>query len=142
MDIDLLGMFFNETEIAEDEEPQKKLTIKKYDLNRSTGNIIGRFQFEINSRTKLVWTVTLDGVMVGEFGSNLPYNVSAGKYDTVLFRYPGSAKANKDGLHKVHVEFGIIPNIVESSTKTTWDDIVAPGEVDFIIELLPDTSAE
>lgn len=141
MDIELLGMFFNEVSIESDEEPQKKLVINKYNLDRSSKNIIGRFKYEINSRTKLIFNVSVDGVMVNEYGTNLPYETNAGNYDTVLFRYPNSAKANKDGLHKVHVEFGMIPNIVESSYKVVWDDVVAPGEADFEIELTPDTKS-
>jgi hypothetical protein len=141
MDVECIGMFFNESEISEDEDPQIALVIPKDTLNRSSGNIIGRFTYEINSKTKLVYRVYIDKVLVNEYRTNLP-STNSGKYDTVLFRYPGSARANKDGAHRIHVEYGLIPNIAEVSSKVVWDDVVAPGEADFVITLLPSKITE
>jgi hypothetical protein len=137
MKVECLGMYFNETSIDEDEEPSIDLTIKKDELDRSSGNIIGRFQFDIESRTKLVFTVTLDGRKVDDFGTNLPYFEKSGMYDTVLFHYPNSARANKPGMHRVHVECGLIDHIVESSDKMKWFPAEAKSVADFVIRLLP-----
>lgn len=138
MEVDCLGMYFNETSIDEDENPSIDLTIKKDELDRSSGNIVGRFQFEIENRTKLVFTVTLDGRKVDDFGTNLPYMEHSGIYDTVLFHYPNSARAMKPGIHRVHVECGLIDGIVESKEGLVdWKPAQAKSVADFIIRLLP-----
>ncbi|MFA5306110.1 MAG: hypothetical protein WC365_01535 [Candidatus Babeliales bacterium] len=137
MEVKCLGMYFNETSIDEDEEPSIDLTIKKYDLDRSSGFIIGRFKFDIESRSKLVFSVTLDGKKVDDYGTNLPYFEKSGIYDTTLFHYPNSARANKPGIHRVHVECGLIDKIVESSDRMKWYPAKAKSVADFVIRLLP-----
>lgn len=138
MKIECMGMYFNESSIDEDELPATELTIEKDVLDRSSGYIIGRFAFEIESRSKIVFEVTVDGRKVDDYGTNLPYMETSGNYDTTLFKYPNSAKANKNGKHKVHVKYGLIAGVVESQEGLIeWGDIQAIGEADFIINLLP-----
>jgi hypothetical protein len=143
--LEIQGMFFNESEITKEEEPMEKLVIEKDVLDRSSGFIVGRFGFAIQNRAKIVFEVTVDGKKVDDFGTNLPYMENGGVYDTTLFKYPGSAKANKDGIHKVHIRAGLITGIVEGNTKgrneglglTKWGEVKAIVEKDFVIELLP-----
>jgi len=132
------GMFFNENQITKDDEPQMLLEIEKDVLDRSSGFIIGRFAFEIEARSKIVFEVTLDGVKIDDFGTNLPYMETSGVYDTTLFKYPNSARANKDGVHKVHVKAGLITGIVESQADLIeWKAVEATSESLFFIKLLP-----
>lgn len=132
------GMFFNESSIDEDESPVTELTIEKDVLDRSSGFIVGRFNFDIENRSKIVFEVKVDGRKINDYGTNLPYMESSGKYDTTLFKYPNSAKANRDGKHKVHVKAGLIDGIVESQEGLIeWGSIQAISEVDFVINLLP-----
>lgn len=136
--IECLGMFFNENEITKDAEPTTALNIEKDVLDRSSGFIVGRFGFEIDRRSKLVFEVTLDGVKMDDYGTNLPYMESSGVYDTTLFEYPGSAKANEDGEHNVHVKSGLITGIVENQLGLVdWAKVQAYSEADFTITLLP-----
>lgn len=143
--LEIQGIFFNESEITKDEEPMEKLVIEKDVLDRSSGFIIGRFGFAIQNRAKIVFEVTVDGKKVDDFGTNLPYMENGGVYDTTLFKYPNSAKANKDGAHKVHIRAGLITGIVEGNTKgrneglglTKWGEVKAIVEKDFVVELLP-----
>jgi hypothetical protein len=132
------GMFFNENQITKDDEPQILLEIEKDVLDRSSGYIIGRFLFNIASRSKIVFEVTLDGVKIDDFGTNLPYMETSGIYDTTLFKYPNSARANKDGIHRVYVKAGLITGIVESQKDLIeWDAIENTCESLFFIKLLP-----
>lgn len=136
--IECLGMYFNEMSIDEDEMPAQDITINKDVLDRSSGNIIGCFKFDIDNRSKLVFSVELDDRIVDNFGTNLPYQEHSGIYDTVLFHYPNSARANKAGMHRVHVEFGLIDGIVESKEGLiNWGPVEAKGSVDFVIRLTP-----
>ncbi len=132
------GMFFNENQITKDDEPQILLEIEKDVLDRSSGYIIGRFLFNITSRSKIVFEVTLDGVKIDDFGTNLPYMETSGIYDTTLFKYPNSARANKDGIHRVYIKAGLITGIVESQKDLIeWDAIENTSESLFFIKLLP-----
>jgi hypothetical protein len=132
------GMFFNENQITKDDEPQILLEIEKDVLDRSSGYIIGRFLFNIASCSKIVFEVTLDGVKIDDFGTNLPYMETSGIYDTTLFKYPNSARANKDGIHRVYVKAGLITGIVESQEDLIeWDAIENTSESLFFIKLLP-----
>jgi hypothetical protein len=135
----LEGMFFDQWEgFTEEDEPQEKLTIEKDVLDRSTGNIIGRFSYAIDARAKLVYQVSVDGKKVDGYGTGLPYGIGEGEYDTILFKYPNTAKANKDGIHKVHVEYALITGIAESQLGLLeWGKMTAKGTADFTITLLP-----
>jgi len=129
------GIYFNERSIESDKEPSKELTIEKYDLDRSSGFIIGRFDFATDAKTKLVFEVEMDGVKIFKGGSNLPFDKQTGKFDIPLFKYPNSAKANKVGKHKIKITYGVITNIAESSTETEWDDVEDLQEADVVIIL-------
>jgi len=137
MKITCEGIYFNKSSIASDDEPFTNLVIEKDVLDRSSGNIIARFDFEIESKSKLVFEVFFDGIKLDEYGTNLPYMETSGKYDTVLFRYPNSAKANRAGVHKIHVKCGLISGIVEASEITEWKEVEAISEADFYIKLNP-----
>jgi hypothetical protein len=135
----LEGMFFDDwAGWTEEDEPQEKLTIEKDVLDRSSGYIIGRFAYDIAARAKIVFRVTLDGKVMNDYGTGLPYGIGEGDYDTTLFKYPGSAKANKDGVHKLHVDYALITGIAESALGLLeWGELKAKGSADFEIELLP-----
>ncbi len=137
--LEIQGMFFNEQGgFTEEMEPATELTIEKDVLDRSSKFIIGRFGFIIQNRAKIVYEVSVDGKKVNGFGTNLPYMESSGLYETTLFEYPNSAKANKDGKHKVHVKAGLITGIVEKELGLiTWGKVKAITEADFVINLLP-----
>ena len=135
----LEGMFFDDwAGWTEEDEPQEKLTIPKDVLDRSSGYIIGRFSYDIAARAKIVFRVTLDGKVLNAYGTGLPYGIGEGEHDTTLFKYPGSAKANKDGVHKLHVDYALITGIAESALGLLeWGELKAKGSADFEIELLP-----
>ena len=122
------------------DEGAEELVIEKDVLDRSSGQIIGRFNYDTDARAKLVFTVSLDGKVLDEYGTGLPYNTGWGSYDTVLFRYPNGAKQNKDGVHKVHVEYALITGIAESQLGLLeWGKFTesSKGTADFTIRLLP-----
>ena len=136
MDVKCVGLFFNESSIESDKEPSLELVISKDALDRSSGNIIARFEYNVESRSKLLFSVYLDGKQIDDYGTNFPFDSNGGFYDTVLFRYPNSAKANKLGTHKVRVICSIIPNIVESSEDLVdWKDATILSESNFLITL-------
>lgn len=136
MKINTLGIYFNENSIESDKEPSIELTIDKYDLDRSSGYIIARFNYEVETRSKLVFTVTIDGAKVDDYGTNLPAIEGSGDYDTTLFKYPGTAKANKIGKHVVKVKAGLIDGLVLESTATKWKEAQALSEATFVINLV------
>jgi len=139
--VSLSGMFFNQNEIREEDEPVQALTIAKDTLDRSSGFIVGRFKYKIDARSKIIWQVAIDGRQLDGYGTGVPYGASEGIYDTPLFRYPGSARANKDGLHKVHVEYGLITGIAENALGLLDGGRVRSiGSADFTINLLPHTA--
>lgn len=142
--LNVLGLFFNEYGgITKDMEPQPYIAIKKDVLDRSSGFIIGRFGFEIQNRAKIVFEVYVDGVKVDDFGTNLPYMESSGVYDTVLFKYPNSVKAMRDGNHTIHVQAGLITGIVEKELGLIeWGKVKAHTAADFTIKLLPHERAD
>lgn len=132
------GMYFNKRDgDYTNDDPETEMVIDKAVLDRSTGMFLGRFDFEIEQRTKLVFTVEFDGVKVDKYGTNLPYQETSGKYTTILFKYPNSAKANKKGDHKVRVKYGLISGIIESKEDlVNWKDAEAVGEATFVIKLI------
>ena len=135
----LEGMFFDQwAGYTEEDEPAEELTIEKDRLDRSSGFIIGRFSYIIDARAKIVFRVSVDGKVLNDYGTGLPYGIGEGEYDTTLFKYPNSARANKDGLHKVHVEYALITGIAESALGLIeWGKMTAKGTADFTITLLP-----
>lgn len=136
--IELTGLFFNKIEIRAEDEPAQELVIEKDVLDRSTGMIFGRFEYKVPARAKIVFTTYIDGKRVVEQGSNLPYGATEGYYDIPIFRYPNTAAANKDGKHKVHVEYGLITGITESQLGLLqWGNVKAATSADFLIRLLP-----
>lgn len=136
--VEIEGLFFNEGQITKEDEPAVYLEVEKDVLDRSTGNFIGRFKFEIPARSKLVYQVFVDGEKVDGYGTNLPYMESSGVYDTILFRYPNSAKANKDGKHEVYVKAGVITAITESQIGLIdWGKVRGVTSETFVINLLP-----
>lgn len=136
--VKLTGLFFNRWEIREEDEPESGLTIPKDILDRSSGYIFGRFEYKVDARAKLVFRVTLDGKVIAEQGTGLPYGVFSGRYDTVLFRYPGTVRANKDGNHLLNVKYGLITGIAESALGLLeWGQVRTVNEADFTIKLLP-----
>jgi hypothetical protein len=140
--VELTGMYFNKPEIRLEDEPAQELVIEKDTLDRSSGHIIGRFEFKADARAKIVAKVFLDGKMIQEFGTNLPYETTTGTYDTVLFKYPNSARANTPGRHKVHVEYGMITGIAESQLGLlNWGKVKGATTADFLIRLLPHKQA-
>jgi len=136
MKVTCLGMYFNETAIESDKEPSQELTIKKSVLDRSSGNIIARFEYSTESRTKLVYQVFFDDKPLMYMGTNIPVETNSGFYDTILLHYPNSAKANKLGKHKIRVVCGLIPNIVLSKEGLVdWKPAQAISEANFVINL-------
>jgi len=143
--LEIQGMFFDEHQIPKDAEPSEVLVIEKDVLDRSSQFIIGRFGFAVQNRGKIVFEVFVDGKRVDGFGTNLPYVENGGVYDTTLFKYPNWVRANRDGIHKIHVKAGIITGIVEGNTNgkneglglVKWGEVKAIVEKDFIIELKP-----
>jgi hypothetical protein len=135
----LEGMFFDDWKgWTEESEPQDKLTIEKDKLDRSSGYIIGRFAYDIAARAKIVYRVCVDGKVINDYGTGLPYGIGVGTHDTTLFKYPNSAKANKDGVHPVHVDYALITGIAESQLGLLeWGELKAKGSADFEIKLLP-----
>jgi hypothetical protein len=135
----LEGMFFDDwAGWTEEDLPEEELTIEKDTLDRSTGYIIGRFSYDVAARAKIVFRVSLDGKVLDDYGTGLPYGIGEGTYDTTLFKYPNSARANKDGPHKVHVEYALITGIAESQLGLLeWGELKAKGTADFTITLLP-----
>jgi hypothetical protein len=138
----LEGMFFDDwSGWTEEDEPEQALTIEKDVLDRSSGYIIGRFSFDIAARAKIVFRASLDGKVIDDYGTGLPYGIGEGDYDTTLFNYndvPNTAKANKDGVHKVHVDYALITGIAESQLGLLeWGEMTAKGTADFTITLLP-----
>jgi hypothetical protein len=136
MKVNTLGIYFNESSIESDKEPSTELTIEKYDLDRSSGFIIARFNYEVETRSKLVFSVTVDGIKVDDYGTNLPPLEGSGDYDTTLFKYPNSAKANKLGKHIIKVKAGLIDGLVEVSSETKWKPAKAISEASFVITLV------
>lgn len=137
--VELEGMFFDQwAGYTEDDEPAQEMKIEKDRLDRSSGYFIGRFAYDIAARAKIVYTVTIDGKKVDDYGTNLPYASGTGTMDPTLFKYPNSARANKDGLHKVHVDYALITGIAESQLGLLeWGELKAKGSADFEITLLP-----
>lgn len=136
--VELTGLYFNKPEIRAEDEPAQELVIEKDVLDRSSGMILCRYEFRADARAKIVSKVFLDGKFVQESGTNLPYDATTGIYDTVLFKYPNSARANVPGRHKVHVEYGMITGIVESSLGLLdWGKVRGATTADFLIRLLP-----
>lgn len=135
MKVDFEGILFNEVGLGSESIPVTEMTIDKYDLDRSSGFIIGRFDFATDAKTKLVFEVEMDGVKIFKGGSNLSFDKQTGKFDIPLFKYPNSAKANKVGKHKIKITYGVITNIAESSTETEWDDVEDLQEADVVIIL-------
>jgi hypothetical protein len=135
----LEGMFFDDwSGWTEEDEPEMELTIEKDVLDRSSGYIIGRFSYAIDARAKIVFRVSLDGKVLDDYGTGLPYGIGKGEHDTTLFKYPNGAKQNKDGPHKVHVDYALITGIAESQLGLIeWGKMTAKGTADFIITLLP-----
>jgi hypothetical protein len=140
--VELTGLYFNRKEIREEDEPAQELVIESDVLDRSSGMILGRFEYKADNRAKIVYKVFLDGKFIQESGTNLPYESTTGKYDTVLFKYPNSARANTPGRHKVHVEYGMIVGIVEKQLGLLdWGKIKGATSADFLIRLLPHKTA-
>jgi hypothetical protein len=140
--VELTGMYFNKPEIRLEDEPAQELVIEKDILDRSSGMIIGRFEFKADARAKIVYKVYLDGKLIQEAGTNLPYESTTGTYDTVLMKYPNSARANTPGRHKIHVEYGMITGIAESQLGLlNWGGIKGATTADFLIRLLPKKQA-
>ena len=140
--VELTGLYFNRPEIRLEDEPAQELVIEKDILDRSSGMILGRFEFKADARAKIAAKVFLDGKLVQEFGTNLPYETTTGTYDTVLMKYPNSARANTPGRHKVHVEYGMITGIAESQLGLlNWGGIKGATTADFLIRLLPKKQA-
>lgn len=136
--IELTGLYFNKSEIRAEDEPAQELIIEKDVLDRSTGMIFGRFEYKVPARAKIVWMAYIDGKRIFEGGSNLPYGATEGYYDIPIFWYPNSAAANKDGKHKVHVEYGVITGITESQLGLLlWGKVKSATSADFLIRLLP-----
>lgn len=135
----LEGMFYDDwAGWTEEDEPETEMTIEKDVLDRSSGFIIGRFSYAIDARAKIVFRVSVDGKVLNDYGTGLPYGIGEGEYDTTLFKYPNSAKANKDGKHPVHVEYALITGIAESALGLLeWGEMTAKGTADFTITLLP-----
>ena len=109
--VDILGLFFGVYNTAENQEdPKTDLTIKKTDLNQSSGNFVGRFSW-INTggyTEAILAKVKIDGVEVQAMGgSRVTTQGQKGIVDTVVFRWPGTAKANKIGTHVVEVTPGV-----------------------------------
>jgi len=141
--VELTGLYFNKNEIREEDEPSQELVIEKDVLDRSSGMILGRFEFRADNRAKIVYKAYLDGKLIQEAGTNLPDETTTGYYDTVLFKYPNSARANRPGRHKVHVEYGMIVGIVESQIGLLdWGEIKGSTTADFQIRLLPRKNPE
>lgn len=135
--LEVLGLYFNESEITKDEEPAQELVIPKDVLDRSSGFILGRFKFEIPARSKIVFEVFVDGIKIDDFGTNLPYMESSGVYDTTLFEWPGSNKANRDGNHRVEIKAGLITGIVEKELgMVVWGKVKAVTHAVFNVKLL------
>jgi len=136
--IECLGMFFNQSQITSEDEPAKEMTIEKDVLDRTPQFFIGRFKAEIKDRSKIVYEVFMDGRKIDGYGTNLPYIFTSGSYDTTLFRWPGSARANKPGQHIISGKVGLITGIVESQLGLLeWDKIKAVTEFRFAVNLLP-----
>jgi len=137
--VELTGLFFNKQDGFRVEDiPAQELVIESDVLDRSSGMIIGRFEYKADARAKIVYRVFLDGKLIQEAGTNLPYESTTGIYDTVLFKYPNSARANIPGRHKVHVEYGMIVGITESQLGLlNWGTIKGATTADFLIRLLP-----
>ena len=140
--VELTGLYFNKPEIRLEDEPAQELVIEKDTLDRSSGMIIGRFEYKADARAKIVAKVFLDGKMIQEFGTNLPYESTTGIYDCVLLKYPNSARANIPGRHKVHIEYGMVVGIAESQLGLlNWGGIKGATTADFLIRLLPKKQA-
>lgn len=145
-DVRLVGLFFNQNQIREEDEPESGLTIEKDVLDRSTGEIFGRFRFDnLGARGKIIFRVFLDGKEIKIGGANLPYGKFKGYYDTNLFRYPNTANSNTDGIHRLKVVSGVITGGVDGNTKgrneglglLDFGQIRSVKEADFTIKLLP-----
>jgi len=141
--VELTGLFYNKQDGFRVEDiPAQELVIESDVLDRSSGMIIGRFEYKADARAKIVYKVYLDGKLIQEAGTNLPYESTTGIYDTVLFKYPNSARANIPGRHKVHVEYGMIVGIAESQLGLlNWGTIKGATSADFLIRLLPHKQA-
>jgi hypothetical protein len=135
--VQCMGMFFNmQGGFRAEDVPATALTITKDVLDRSSGFIVGRFKADIKDRSKIVFGVTVDGVLVDGFGTNLPYVFTSGTYDTTLFKYPNTAAASTPGPHQVHVKVGLITGIVEKQLGlVVWDSVKGISEADFTITL-------
>jgi|GEM_PF-1944313 hypothetical protein len=141
--VELTGLFFNKQDGFRAEDiPAQELVIESDVLDRSSGMIIGRFEYKADARAKIVYKTYLDGKLIQEAGTNLPYESTTGIYDTVLFKYPNSARANIPGRHKVHVEYGMIVGISESQLGLlNWGKVKGATTADFLIRLLPHKQA-
>lgn len=135
MDAKFLGMFFNQNQVASDDEPSTDLVIKKDTMNRSSGEILGRFSYKFENKAKLVWEVTIDGIKLGTFNNTLPTLPLEGNIDTTLFRWPGTAKANKLGKHIVNVKTGMIDKFMENSKMIIEDTVDLVDDVTFTVTL-------
>lgn len=117
--VDLLGLFFGTYNTAPGAEaPQKDLMIKKETLDRSTGNFVGRFAWinEGGYTATIDARVAIDGVPVPAMGgSRITTQGQKGEVDTVLFRWPNTAKANQPGRHTVEVTAGIRHGVMGGS---------------------------
>lgn len=134
MKIETNGIAFNQTDLGSETEFTEELTIEKYDLDRSSGYIIAQFDYAVEELSKLVFTVTLDGKKVDDYGTNLPEVCGEGKYVTTLFKWPNSAAANKIKKHKIVVKAGIVTGFTEASTK--WNPAEALSEATFYVTLV------
>jgi hypothetical protein len=109
--VDILGLLFGVYNTAEgQEDPKTDLTIKKTDLNQSSGNFVGRFAWSNTGgyTETILAKVKIDGVEVPAFGgSRVTTQGQNGTVDTVVFRWPNTAKANKIGMHVVEVTPGV-----------------------------------
>lgn len=137
-EVELEGMFFDEWGgWTEDSEPVQSLELKKEEFNRSTRNIIGRFNYKIDARAKIVYQVYLDGKLVEGYGTGLPYEKGEGSYETILFKYPNGAKNNKAGWHIVDISYALITGIAEKGLGLIdWGQLKSKKEVRFGIKLV------
>jgi hypothetical protein len=134
MKIKTTGITFNQTDLGSETEFTEELTIEKYDLDRSSGFIIAQFDYSVEELSKLVFSVTLDGKKVDDYGTNLPEVNGDGKYVTTLFKWPNSAAANKIKKHKIVVKTGLVKGFTEASIE--WNPAEALSESTFYVTLV------
>jgi len=111
MRVDILGLFFGVYNTAEGQaEPEQDLVIKKEDMNRSNGILVARIAWknETGNRLAPVCKVEIDGKPVQESdGGNVLGPGTAGSVDVPVFRWPGTAYANRYGRHEVKITSGV-----------------------------------